>query len=210
MAHFLFDDDAHRYVLMPGSRCVPSVTQVLEGVGMAPDLSHLPEYYRGRGQAIHTAMALHLVGRLDWSTVDDRVLPFVENGARWLDLVGAEPLVVEHRWVHTVHEYGGTLDLFANTKLGHMLIDWKSTMHDPAYEVQVAGGYAPLILEAAEQGAVNLEPEMVREARMAVVTLKTEVPKVHWCPRHRAGLSNAELFRQALTVAKWRQSHRRI
>lgn len=208
MAHFTFDEPTHVYAV--GSRAVPSVTQVLEAVGMAPDLSHLPEYYRGRGQAIHRAMALQLLGTLDWSTLDERILSFVEHGAEFIETVGAKPLVVEHRWVHTALEYGGTLDLFCDSKLGPLLIDWKSTFTDPAYDVQVAGGYAPLLEEAAEHGAVAVEPEMVRAARMAVVTLKNTMPKPHWIERHDAsGIAHAATFQAALDVARWQLNNRR-
>lgn len=210
MAHFIFDSASHSYVLMPGSRRVPSVTQVLEATGIAPDFSFLDPYYRERGRAIHTAMSLELLGRLDDSTLDDRVRPFIEHGRAWLEALEVTPLVVEHRWCHTVLEYGGTLDLFCESKLGPLLVDWKSTFHDPAYEIQVAGGYAPLLLEAAEQGAVPIAPGDVSKARMAVVTLDTVMPKMHWCSReHRGGILNTELFRAALAVVKWRQSNKR-
>ncbi|KKN56862.1 hypothetical protein LCGC14_0567870 [marine sediment metagenome] len=209
MAHFQFDEGTHTYAL-PGSRHVPSVTQVLEGTGMAPDFSFLPDYYLHRGQAIHKAMALHLLGTLEQETLDERIRPFVEAGQEWLELVEARPIVIEHRWVHTVLEYGGTLDLFADTKLGHLIVDWKASIMDEAYEVQVAGGYAPLLLEAAEHGAINAEPELVAAARMAVVTLKGRA-KPHFVPAHNnAGLAQTAVFRAALTVAKWRQAHRRF
>ncbi|MCP4871607.1 MAG: hypothetical protein GY898_23100 [Proteobacteria bacterium] len=208
MAHFQFDEANHVYAL--GSRHVPSVTQVLEGTGMAPDLSHLPDFYRRRGSAIHKALALHLVGKLEQASLDERIRPFVEAGQAWLELVEARPKVVEHRWVHSVLEYGGTLDLFAETKLGPLFVDWKATMMDEAYEVQVAGGYQPLLLEAAEQGAVAVDPEAVTEARMAVVTLKGRA-KPHFIPKHNnAGVAQTDVFRAALTVAKWRQAHRRF
>ncbi len=209
MAHFQFNEETHVYAL-PGSRHVPSVTQVLEGTGMAPDFSFLPDYYLHRGQAIHKAMALHLVGRLEEASLDERIRPFVEAGQEWLELVEARPIVIEHRWVHTVLEYGGTLDLFAHTRLGPLLVDWKTSIMDEAYEVQVAGGYAPLLQEAVEQGAINAAPELVAEARMAVVTLKGRA-KPHFIPAHNnAGIAQTAIFQAALTVAKWRQAHRRF
>ncbi len=210
MAHFQFDDDAHRYAIMPGSRHVPSVTQVLDKLGMSPDLSHLPLYYRDRGRAIHQAMALHLTGRLDNASLDDRIRPFVEHGQAWLELVEAEPIAVEMRWVHRRLEYGGTLDLFCGSKLGPLIVDWKSTFTDPSYDVQVAGGYEPLLLDAVDAGAVNAELAEVTAARIAIVVLKPQIPKPHWCARHdRGGIANADLFEAALTVAKWRRAQRR-
>ena len=209
MSHFTFEEEAHRYTMEPGSRPVPSVTQVLDGVGMSPDFSHLDDFYRQRGSAIHRAMALHLAGRLDHDTLDERVRPFVEHGIAWLEMIEAVPRVVEFRWVHTVDEYGGTLDLFADTKLGLMLIDWKSTTMDRSYSVQVVGGYQPLLLEAAEHGAVPVTPDEVRTARIAVVTLKQQAPKVHWCARHSIGVPHRQIFRAALAVMKWREAYGR-
>lgn len=214
MSHFVFDSEAHTYTLNPaggrGYRRVPSVTEVLETTGISPDFSHLDPYYRDRGRAIHTAMALELMGTLDEATLDERIIPFIERARRWLDVLDIVPIIVESAWVHTVSEYGGTLDLFCESKVGPLLIDWKATMMDPAYEIQVAGGYEPLLVEAAEHGAVGIAPGDVKAARMAVVTLGTEMPKMHWCGRqNKAGILNRDLFRAALTVAKWRQSQRR-
>ena len=210
MSHFEFSESDHRYVMMPGSRRVPSVTQVLDAVGMSPDLSHLDLWYRERGRAIHSAMALHLHGTLDSSTLDERIVTFVDNGRRWLDNIAAVPLVVEHRWVHTELEYGGTQDLFCDSQLGPLLIDWKSTMMDPSYAVQVAGGYEPLLLDAATAGAVAVDPQQVIEARIAVVTLKQPMGKTHWCGRHgRGGVAHADTFRSALDIVRWRTEHNR-
>ncbi len=214
MSHFLFNEADHSYVIggEPGipTHRVPSVTQVLDAVGMSPDLSHLPIYYRERGRAIHSAMALHLHGTLDSSTLDERIVPFLDNGRRWLDNIAAVPLVVEHRWVHTELEYGGTQDLFCDTSLGPLLVDWKSTFHDPSYDVQVAGGYEPLLFNAATAGAVAVDPEQVAAARIAVVTLKQPMGKTHWCGRHgRGGVAHADTFRSALSVVRWRTEHNR-
>jgi len=206
MPHFKFDKDQHVYGIEPGPawRTVPSVTQVLEATGISPDLSFLDPWYLERGRAIHEAMALELVGELDWRSLDDRIRPFIEHARDWLDVLQVTPLVVEHRWVHRIHEYGGTLDLFAESKLGPILIDWKTVIMDASYDIQVAGGYEPLLLEAAEEGAVAVAPGDVRAARIAVVTLGTAMPKAHWISRD----SQPEIFRAALAVHQWRNQHR--
>lgn len=211
MSHFRFDAERHIYSVPYGQislgefRRVPSVTQVLEITRMAPDFSHLDPWYRDRGKAIHAAMALELLGELDESSLDDRIVPFVERGRRWLEALDVQPVVIEHRWVHRVHRYGGTLDLFCESKLGPLLIDWKSTQYDDAYAIQVAGGYEPLLLEAAREDAVPVDPTDVQRARMAVVTLGTEMPKTHWVQRS----NNHALFVAALTVMRWREQHGR-
>jgi hypothetical protein len=204
MAHYGFDAETHTYYLTPADtepRVVPSVTQVLEHVGMAPDLDHLPRYYMDRGRAIHRAVGLELYGRLDWSTLDERIEPFVRRAREFLELLEITPLVIEFRWVCRVHGYGGTLDLFAESNLGPVLIDWKATTHDQSYAVQVAGGYLPLLEQAAEEGAVPVAPGDVKKARLAVVTLGTDIPKPHWITKD----NNREIFRAALAVSQWRK-----
>ena len=210
MSHFTFDAERHIYSVSHGQtskghhKRVPSVTQVLDVAGMSPDFSHLDPWYMERGRAIHTAMALELLGELDESSLDERIVRFIEAGRRWLDVMNAEPLVVEHRWVHRVNQYGGTLDLFCDSKVGPLLIDWKATQFDESYAVQVAGGYEPLLLEAAEENAVPIEPSIVRGARCAVVTLGTEMPKTHWIKRG----TNRRTFEAALAVVEWRNRWR--
>lgn len=200
MAHFSFDAGEHIYYAEPERRAVPSVTQVLERAGMSPNFDHLPRYYLDRGSAIHTAIALELYGRLDWSTLDERIEPFVTRARDFLEALDVTPLVIEFRWVCMVHEYGGTLDLFCESKLGPLLVDWKSTTHDQSYAVQLAGGYLPLLEQAAEEGAVPVAPGDVKKARLAVVTLGTDMPKPHWVLKD----NNREVFRAALAVSNWR------
>jgi len=210
VSHFTFDEAHHHYVLEPdehgrGHRRVPSVTQVLEHAGMSPDFSHLDPYYMERGSAIHRAVALDMLGKLDESTLDERIIPYVENARTWLSSLEVTPLIVEFRWVHTVLEYGGTLDLFCESKLGLLLIDWKAVIYDRSYAIQLAGGYRPMLINAAEAGAVPVTPGDVAEARMAVVTLATEFPKAHWVPID----INPELFQAALTCSRWRTANKR-
>lgn len=211
MAHFRFNEEDHRYEVRArtgttenGWRQIPSVTQVLEAAGLAPDFSFLDPFYLERGAAIHEAVALDLRGELDWTSLDDRIRPFVDHARNWLDAIGATPLVVEFRWADKIHGYAGTLDLFCESKLGPLLIDWKAAHIDPAYAVQVAGGYEPLLLQAAEEGAVPVAPGDVRRARIGIVNLKTEMPKVDWINRD----NNVEIFRAALAVTTWRTQHR--
>lgn len=203
MSDFTFDEATHTYRV--DGRRILSVTQVLDIAGMSPDFSHLDPWYMERGRAIHSAMALELLGELDDDTLDPRIVRFVEAGRRWLELVEAVPQAVEFRGAHRVLEYAGTLDLFCQSKLGPLLIDWKSTMFDESYAVQVAGGYEPLLLEAAQDGAVGVDPLEVRAARCAVVTLGTDMPKTHWIKRGK----NRATFEAALTVVQWRNRFRR-
>ena len=69
MAQFEFDPAAHRYTL--GGIVLPSVTQILRGLD---DFSNVParvlEKARDRGNRVHAACNLDVLGTLDENTVD--------------------------------------------------------------------------------------------------------------------------------------------
>lgn len=197
-----FEPEPHRYTL--GGHPVPSVTQVLHACAMLPDYSRLDPYYRVRGSAVHRAIALDLLGRLDQHSVDEHTRPYLERARRLIDTLGIVPRVVEHRWAleTSAGAYAGTLDLFCDSELGPLLLDWKAGQWESAHAVQVAGGYLPLLEDAAREAAVPVEPEEVRGCRVAVVTLNKELPSPTWVERD----GQVEIFRAALAVARWRRA----
>lgn len=105
----VFDADAHRYTL--GERELPSVTRILEDVGLS-DFSApwFTAATRDRGTHVHAAIALDNEGALDEDTLDPALVPYLEGWRRYLAESGA---VVEH-YEQPVCDpdacYAGTLD----------------------------------------------------------------------------------------------------
>lgn len=72
MAELTFDDKSHEY--KAGGIRVPSVTQILEAVGMYKGLENIPKNIlkvaAERGHAVHSMIEFHAQGDLDESTID--------------------------------------------------------------------------------------------------------------------------------------------
>ncbi len=101
-----FEPEAHVYKY--DGRVIPSVTQILSALGAIPDYSTSSEWRRDAGTAVHMACAL-LPDRLDWSSVDWRIMPYVMSYNRWLDTV--EVVEQEKRGYNKQMRYAGTLDV---------------------------------------------------------------------------------------------------
>ena len=113
MARFEFDPVAHRYTL--DGRVLPSVTQILRGLD---DFSNVParvlEKARDRGQRVHAACNLDVLGTLDENTVDDEVAPYLAQFRKFLRESGFMPTLSECRVYDDKLWYAGTLDLFGD------------------------------------------------------------------------------------------------
>ena len=113
MAQFEFDHIAHRYTL---NGCVlPSVTTILRGLD---DFAHVParvlEKARDRGNRVHAACNLDVLGTLDENTVDDEVAPYLAQFRRFMRESGFQPTLSECRVYDDKLWYAGTLDLFGD------------------------------------------------------------------------------------------------
>ena len=208
---FRFDSEPHAYFL--GERRLPSVTEVLGATGMLPDYSNLDEYYRQRGSAVHAAIAIQLAGQeVDWDFPGaDDVRPRVERARAWMGEVEFEPLFCERPLYHDIYHYAGTPDLFGlalfpDGKRGLVLADWKSGAIEPGHDVQVAGGYLPLLERMADRGEFgkSIKAEKVLGAQCCVVSLAPERPLVHWVPDVPL---QRDVFRAALATLNWRAAN---
>jgi len=114
------DFDAELHVYRDVGEIVPSVTQILFDMGCISEFSTFSEFARDRGTAVHAACAL-LPERLDWSTVDDRCLPYVQSFQRWLETTKAGILAQEQRVYLLDVDVAGTLDLRVNNGMSGTL-----------------------------------------------------------------------------------------
>ena len=134
-----FEEDGHQYYLskVPGEWVnVPSVTQVVDQLH---NFTGSPGAAAERGTLIHKACELLILGTLDWSTVDDSILPEVKTFAAWWEQSRFKPLLVEGVVGSWRHKFAGRLDLFGVWKTGLALIDFKTGNEYPAYKFQTAG-----------------------------------------------------------------------
>ncbi len=188
-----FDADRHVYAI--GGNPVPSVTQIIRAV--IPRQWNADPWCMQRGTMVHKAAALLLRGQLDWTTVDERILPRVRAVEKfWLqnqvELTGptssAYAMWVEELGCNPVFGYAGTPDL----RIGSVIVDWKSC-DEPEAEIQ-GGGYACMF-----------RPGQIRTF-MSVELKEDETYRVTKYDAKRC----SGLFMNVLTVYQWMVKHGRV
>lgn len=125
-----FDPEEHKYWI--GKKRLPSVSEILQKVGLSKDYSQIDPFYRDRGIATHKAIELHLKGILDPTSLDQAVKPCFEA---FLAYSKACPLgkILALEKPMTNGVFAGTPDLVTE----QALYDWKcSKSHDRVAELQ--------------------------------------------------------------------------
>ena len=117
----------------------PSVTEILEAVGLAPDLSMVkPEilaWASARGTALHRAIELHTKGTLDTDSLHPEIVPALKAYLDFVHDSGHEPAIIdgqpasELELVHPTWGFMGHPDQVATlAKIEDLvLIDFKFT-----------------------------------------------------------------------------------
>jgi hypothetical protein len=119
------------------------VTGVLRDCGLVKPLPMSQteaSWYMERGSMIHAATALLDQGVLDWSTVDHRIVPYVEAYVSFREQVGGTVYRIELPVTHKTLDYTGTLDrIYRGTMLSkhQLLVDIKTTDAPPWTALQL-------------------------------------------------------------------------
>lgn len=164
-----FDPATHEYRL-PDGRRVPSVTEILRATGVSTDFEAIGalsqtvhdaiELKRAIGSALHQDIVAFDDNDLDWSTVDPRVLPYVQAWQQFrADKPHLTPTERERIVYHAALQYAGTFDgVFFDSVTGRrILIDIKTGDADAAGARYQLCGYM-LCVPAEERWAVRLLP----------------------------------------------------
>lgn len=161
-----FDAAAHEY-RTPEGVLVPSVTHILQAVGISVDFDALAGMSHRIGQAIDLkrdiGTALHADAHalddndLEWSTVDPRVEPYLRAWATFRENSGVVPITRERRVWHRGLGYCGTLDgIFRAPNGKTVLIDIKTGDCDAAgTQFQTAAYAAAYAFEHPDEPAIE-------------------------------------------------------
>jgi len=141
MEKFRFDPESHAYYL--GSVRIPSVTQIISGVGLISDFAR-NDAAAERGTLVHLALALFGANKLDFSTVDERIMGWVLSGVRFYESMKFKPVVLETPDYHPDYLYGYTFDGIGSSSMGDILIDWKTGKKTRATALQLAAYLDPV------------------------------------------------------------------
>lgn len=128
MSALAFDHATHTYTL--DGRVLPSVTQVLQAVGLV-NSDWFTDEARLRGQYVHAAIALDQEGALDDATLDPALVPYVAAWRQFVRDTGFVALSWEQPVVDAERGYAGTYDVIGRLTstigvLPPALIDIKS------------------------------------------------------------------------------------
>lgn len=125
-----FDEEKHEYFL--GKKKVPSVTSILQKVGLSKDFSGIDLFYAERGKAVHLAIQYFLEGRLDESSLDLVIHPYFEGFKKYYAENNMGITRCEVRGIFK-EDFCGTIDCITEKEI----IDWKcSKSHDKVAELQ--------------------------------------------------------------------------
>ncbi|MBZ5497676.1 MAG: hypothetical protein LAP85_14840 [Acidobacteriia bacterium] len=192
-----FNPEKHEYSLPTGEVLV-SVTQVIDRSGLV-DTSHFTEFHRLRGQAVHMACEYDDQGCLDESSIDSRILPYVDAYRRFkAEIEFAWEGVEDRRW-HRTFRYAGTIDRWGLMHLGGDLVpvvlDLKSGVPEACWGIQLAA-YAHLLDQ----------PECYRRA---VLRLKRDGKYDLRELPHSEAAEDWSTFVSLMNVLRWKAKHGR-
>lgn len=133
-----FQDEDHSYWI--GKKEYPSVTKILQALGLTPDYSTISSVYADRGKAVHKALEYVDKGTLDQETLDPRLLPYVSAYRRFVLESGYRSLYWELPMYHENLGFAGTPDKigYLNGRVGILDIKTSRTV-DHSADLQLCG-----------------------------------------------------------------------
>lgn len=139
--------ESHTYAL--NGVTIPGCTQVLTTMGASRGFGFLRpddlEFYRSRGQAVHKAVELSILGTLDRRTLSREIKPYLTGWERFSNDHKVEVIEVdgkpftEKQLFHPAYRYGVTPDVVAMVDGKPSTVELKATSaHAPATGLQLA------------------------------------------------------------------------
>lgn len=213
---FVFEESSHIYTVKNRgiSVEVPGVTRVMDSSGLINYRFVRPDILERKsklGKEVHRATKLFDDGKLDFASLDSRVIPYLDSWIAFKRLTG---FVAELREFQCVAEcdgmqFGMQLDACGFTGIGgrksrETIVEIKTTVSFlPHHAIQVAG-YA-LGLKSNK----NIASPMARflgRRRIVVQLTPRGIPKIHEC----ADREDADCFLRALWLSGWKSRHEQL
>lgn len=195
---FQFDEATHTYLFGEQRRRVPSVTQILKGVGIV-DYSHIPadvlNAAADRGTRAHLACQFLLEGTLDWDTVADDIFQYVRGCEKFLKETGfkADAANLEHQGVHTINgmSYGYRWDAVGEMNGMNVLLDFKCTANEEKHWGVQLAAYDLAAYSADRKIRKRFVLRLLKDGGYRVVPF--------------ADVKDYEVFKWALGVQSWKE-----
>lgn len=131
-----FNEALHEYRV--GGILTPSVSQILKANGLMENFRH-SETALNNGTAIHRALELHDLGKLDESSLDPRLKKCLILWDNFKKEIGVSVVLGTEERVHFGVLYAGTIDRVLSLRNGRkMILDFKSGNPQPWAALQTA------------------------------------------------------------------------
>jgi hypothetical protein len=132
-----FNEALHEYRV--GGILTPSVSQILKANGLMESFRHNPTALNN-GTAIHRALELHDLGKLDESSLDKRLEKCIQLWEKFKKEIGVICVLGAEERVCFGVMYAGTIDRILSLNSGKkMILDFKSGSPQPWAALQTAG-----------------------------------------------------------------------
>ncbi len=159
MPTFRYDEATHQYSLLHESgrvEILPSVTQIIDSAGLINEFSK-QEFAAHRGLRAHEAARYIFEGRLDWSSVDNRIEGYCRSLEQWIKITGFVAERCEARLYHPELLFAGSFDVCGYMPDGaSFILDLKTSLPAEWHPIQL-GGYLILLGGYRRRGGLYLK-----------------------------------------------------
>ena len=199
MDKLTFDELIHQYKY--DGAVVPSVTQILKGVGMI-DFSNVPSHLLDQackfGTAAHKATELYDLGTLDEAALDLNLRPYLDGWIKFKKDTGFEVVTIEQMYFSSIYRFAGKPDRIGRIDGVLTIPDIKTSFEiSPANAIQLSG-YEMLVAESM----------VIKEKIQRMTVLLT--PDGNYKIEVYKGKSDSNIFLAALSVYNWRAKNGKL
>ena len=192
-----FEEGKHEYSL-PTGEILKSVTQYIDEAGLGADKSRFTDFHRDRGRAVHMVCEFDDLGCLEESSIDPRIIPYVEAYRKFkAEQQFAWEGVEDRRW-HMVYRYAGTIDRWGLMVLGGKekptVLDLKSGVPERSWGLQLSA-YAHLLDETVQWERVVLR--LTKEGKYFLTVFPQTEAAEDW-----------STFVSAVNIVNWKSKRR--
>lgn len=209
-----FDEEDHVYRIRKTGEEVPACTRVIDTGGFE-DYQHVrPDILERKsaiGREVHRTTVLYDRNRLDWKTVDPRVIGYLRSYVRFREVTGFIPEAMEVRSICEVDgkRYGLTIDRAGKTKSRirrggfDTILEIKTTVCEARRHHLQTAGYA---IGYAKRGMNSALGRFSSRRRIVVYLKKSGDPQIVECECRE----DFQVFVSLLTITEYKLRNEKI
>lgn len=189
----LLEFDAAEHVYSVNGRTLPSVTQVLNTQFPLNVPQDRLEFARALGKEIHYTTELYDRDKLDISSVDLRVMPYLEAWMKFRREMSCKIVEVEKQVHHSMLNFAGTLDRVLLMLGARCIVDLKRPLLTARVGVQLAAYQAAYNASAPDPATRRFGIQLRNDGQYRL--------------KEYSDPSDWSIFVSSLSIFNWRQRH---